>query len=307
MLVMRAGAPKVRIDELAFSPDGAAIAAPAGAAGLCLWTPLAAGTKSEVLQLPVKVVKRVAFAPDGHTLYAGNDRLCAFDLATRSGPVVDIPQWGALKFGVSPDGTRLVVAEIQRETDATRITVWKTGELDAPPLAATTPSLVYSPPLFPPAGDRFLLLEGTLLPSRSWEYRRVTRSAETGGVIEQSPPFPDDPDQMILSPDGRTVACRTRAVIRVYPATGGWGTDVPTIKNDGKQHFTGIAYHPSGELLAATSNDKTVKLYDTASGALARTFTWDIGRMRSVAFSPDGLLAAAGSDTGKVVVWDVDG
>jgi hypothetical protein len=28
--------------------------------------------------------------------------------------------------------------------------------------------------------------------------------------------------------------------------------------------------------------------------------------MRSVAFSPDALLAAAGSDTGKVVFWDVD-
>jgi WD40 repeat protein len=39
---------------------------------------------------------------------------------------------------------------------------------------------------------------------------------------------------------------------------------------------------------------------------VARTFTWDIGRMRSIAFSPDGALAAAGGDTGKVVVWDVD-
>ena len=28
--------------------------------------------------------------------------------------------------------------------------------------------------------------------------------------------------------------------------------------------------------------------------------------MRSIAFGPDGTLAAAGSGTGKVIVWDVD-
>jgi WD40 repeat protein len=42
------------------------------------------------------------------------------------------------------------------------------------------------------------------------------------------------------------------------------------------------------------------------SGELIRTFSWDIGRVRSVAFSPDGAVAAAGGDTGKVVVWGVD-
>ena len=60
------------------------------------------------------------------------------------------------------------------------------------------------------------------------------------------------------------------------------------------------------EYLAATSNDKTVKFYDTTTWELARTFTWAIGRVRSICFNPDGTLAAAGSDTGKVVVWDVD-
>jgi WD40 repeat protein len=49
-----------------------------------------------------------------------------------------------------------------------------------------------------------------------------------------------------------------------------------------------------------------VKLYDTTSWKVAQAFNWDIGRLRSVAFSPDGMLAAAGGEKGKIVVWDVD-
>ena len=78
------------------------------------------------------------------------------------------------------------------------------------------------------------------------------------------------------------------------------------IKNDTRRHFTDAAFHPGGRFLAATSNDATVKLYDTSTWDVARTFTWQIGRVRSIAFSPDGTLAAAGGDTGQVVVWDVD-
>jgi WD40 repeat protein len=304
MLVLRAGVPKLRIDELAFSPDGASILAPAGAAGVCRWSPVTAKSKAEVLTLPAKVVKRLVFSPDGRTLYAGNDELCAFDLAARTGTLLDIPKWASLRFGVSPDGRRLAVAEGPQGTDGTRLTLWDTDALGAPTRDVSHARPVYSAPLFP-GGDRFLLIEGEFLPDRRWEYRRVTRSASTGEVLERSDPFPDDPDQMVLSPDGLTVACRTRNTLRIYPSAGTWGT-VPEVVNDGKQHFTGIAYHPSGRYLAATSNDKTVKLYDAESGHLARGYDWDVGRMRSVAFSPDGLLAAAGSDTAKVVVWDVD-
>jgi WD40 repeat protein len=77
------------------------------------------------------------------------------------------------------------------------------------------------------------------------------------------------------------------------------------IHNDTRRHFTDIAFHPSGQWLAATSNDETVKFYDTETWQLAKTFAFRIGRMRSIAFSPDGTLAAAGSDTGQVVIWDV--
>ena len=78
------------------------------------------------------------------------------------------------------------------------------------------------------------------------------------------------------------------------------------LKNDGRQWYTAIAFHPSGRFLAATSNDATVKLYDTDTWQVAKTFTWNIGRLRSVAFSPDGSLAAVGGDSGQIVVWDMD-
>lgn len=87
MLVMRAGVPKLRIDELTFSPDGASILAPAGASGVCCWSPITAKTKAEVLTLPAKVVKRLAFSPDGHTLYAGSDQPGAYYYTFRRGPL----------------------------------------------------------------------------------------------------------------------------------------------------------------------------------------------------------------------------
>ena len=78
------------------------------------------------------------------------------------------------------------------------------------------------------------------------------------------------------------------------------------VRSDTRAHFTAIAFHPNGRFLLAASNDQTVKLYDTTTWEPARAFTWSVGRMRSVCFSPDGTLAAAGSERGKIVVWDVD-
>ena len=39
---------------------------------------------------------------------------------------------------------------------------------------------------------------------------------------------------------------------------------------------------------------------------VVRQHEWKIGPLRSVCFAPDGLRCAAGSETGQVVVWDLD-
>jgi WD40 repeat protein len=90
-----------------------------------------------------------------------------------------------------------------------------------------------------------------------------------------------------------------------------WSTFNPVerprvVTNEGRKHFTAIAFHPSGKYLAATSNDETVKFYDVATWTVAKVYRWEIGRMRSIAFSRDGMIAAAGGDRGEVVVWDLD-
>jgi WD40 repeat protein len=107
-----------------------------------------------------------------------------------------------------------------------------------------------------------------------------------------------------VSPDGTLIAV-SKTTISAWS-----GSDLSCapqeIRNDNRKHFTGVTFHPSGRYLAATSNDTTVKLYNAATWEVDRVLTWNIGRLRSIAFSPDGMLAAAGSDTGKVIVWDVD-
>ena len=105
--------------------------------------------------------------------------------------------------------------------------------------------------------------------------------------------------------DGRLIALQRATRVNVFRAED-MSAEPVEIRNDSRREFTGVAFHPSGQYLAVTSNDATVKFYDTTTWRLAQAFDWDIGRLRSVAFSPDGMLAAAGGDRGKVVVWDVD-
>ena len=150
-----------------------------------------------------------------------------------------------------------------------------------------------------PDGERFVTL------GRNWMNPHLSvRSVATGAILVTGGLAYLQQAVITVAPDGRQIVAAVVSHLYVFSPDDLKGKHVAS--NDGPKHFTGIAFHPSGKYLAATSNDETVKLYDTATWEVARTFIWNIGRMRSVAFSPDGALAAAGSDKGKVVVWDVD-
>ena len=58
-------------------------------------------------------------------------------------------------------------------------------------------------------------------------------------------------------------------------------------------------------MLASGSWDKTIKLWDVASGRELRTLSGHRNGVTSVAFSPDGKVLASGSDDNTIKLWDV--
>ena len=67
----------------------------------------------------------------------------------------------------------------------------------------------------------------------------------------------------------------------------------------------GVAFQPSGGLLATVTTDGVTRLWTVPGGELAGAYDWGVGRVSAVAFAPDGLTCAAGGEGGQAVVWDV--
>ena len=104
------------------------------------------------------------------------------------------------------------------------------------------------------------------------------------------------------SPDGTRLAVASSIGIWIYDAQTGEELDLFT-GNTGPVYS--VAFSPDGQTLASGSddeNDKTMRLWDVATGHTIREYEWYTG-VYSVAFSPDGQMLAGGSGAGTVLLW----
>lgn len=70
-----------------------------------------------------------------------------------------------------------------------------------------------------------------------------------------------------------------------------------------------VAISPDGSTIASGSYDKSIKIWDTFTGILLRTLTDNVGRVHSVAYSPNGnRIVSVSNDyyTYTINIWDIN-
>jgi WD40 repeat protein len=292
---------RARVEFVAFAPTGELYACSYD--GTFRWPDPTAQARELVSSF--RYALQVWFSPCGRYFATCQDKLSLFDREHNTRTVLRVPENVWHTAGTFADDLMLVLQHTAHGSKprviARRLEPDKWNE----DLWVSEPDHLVRALVGCVAGKRLMYVMSWWAPSTlRTAYRYVQLDARTGAVVDQRD-GPEPGSALAVSDDGETVATVLNNRLTVIAAEN-CAEPLAELKNEGKKHFTGIAFHPSGKYLAATSNDETVKLYDTNTWEVAHTFTWKIGRMRCIAFSPDGALAAAGSDKGQVVVWDVD-
>ena len=174
---------------------------------------------------------------------------------------------------LSKSGTLPFVADVRR-TDPQKLVSLMRGELDWIILKC----------LEKDRGRRYQAASG--LAQRAWEENNVVRARE---LLAQLP----------TEAAGRNL----RGFEWFYVSRLCDPDELATLEGH-TNSVTSVAFSPDGQRLASGSSDKTVKIWDSATGQELFDLKGHAATVSSVAFSPDGLRLASASRDKSVKIWD---
>jgi len=292
-----------KIHSVFFSSDGQHIIS-GGADGMVrMWGANQAADAILVLEGHKRDVMAVASSPDGNWIVSGSldgtvriwDTILGVQIF--SWPIGDLTINNTMAF--SSDGSQFICANSDRMVRVWDIGLWDaksgSGENAAFFQIPTTPlSIALSPD-----GMQFAIGAMAL---------GVLVYDMTVGMQNGSPqPAHRNVSRAVaVSPDGSRVICGSQNSIRSWAVVSGDEISPMLIGHHGS--ISALAFSPNGRQIVSSSDDKTIRLWVTASGE--ESLAWSVLRsaesessISSLAFSHQGTQIVSCSD--NIHVWDV--
>lgn len=286
------------VTSLAFSPDGQRLVSGSADKTAIVWD-VARRLPLTTFKSHTEYVSSVAFSPDGRTLASGSwdGTLRLWDVEGRQVGEPLTPGKGRDKRDLpwivdtafSADGSTIAAVDMRGQlwlwNPTTRRPVRPfedAKEFDDSPLNAS--SIAFSP-------------DGTLFAAASRGGSVTIWNIETRKQVGQHVAHEGSVSSVAFSADSMTVATAgSDGISLVDFRTGTRG------RLDAQSDVASIAFLSSGNL--ASAGDGAIILWDVPSRQV-RTLGRHPAPVRSVAFSPDGRLVAAGDESGRAALWDL--
>jgi WD40 repeat protein len=259
--------PGQSVNGVAFSPDGARLASVTGAFAFAFVQP---GQTSDLIVRDLSSGEEV-FSRRG---VRGSFRSVAFSPDSR--------------MIAAGNDSALVVWDLTTNSERFRVT---------DPDNFALRSLAYSPD-----GRRIIAGYSSVATTDSRGHARLF-DASTGKELRDKIPGQTGPVRCVaFSPSGREIALAGTGLVEVQDLGG----RKPILKLQGHDGaVNAVAFSPDGQYIASGGNDRTLRLWDPATGHQVRVFHGHEGFIRGLAFRPDSRWLLSASEDKSLRLWEV--
>jgi hypothetical protein len=262
------------------------------------------------------------------------DGVCVFDVDSRAVVHLRTPyKTHALRLALAPDGGKFAVATVNDMDGSSSLEVWNLAPEPAESENLATQGALgswqawrrerirdqkaacanpYRPLGAMTFDGRFVAVcgeEATLLIWDSSQAAQVGGEAEAESGEDEWPEPPEVPRKEI----GYVPRCLAFAPGSALLAGAGERLGVHDLTanrwvlfNRSGPPVSATAFAVGGRRLLAGNTAGGAELWDVTAGRLLRAFDWGRGPVTAVAISREGDTCAAGTETGEVIVWDLD-